>query len=589
MEIKDKLKTLPKKPGCYLMKDKDGKVIYVGKAIILKNRVNSYFRGAHDYKTSKLVSNIRDFDYIVTKSEKEALILEYNLIKEYDPYYNIVFKDDKSYPYILLHDTVEPSVEVIRLKKRSKKLKGRLFGPYPDVGAARNTIDIINKLYPTRKCDPIKKDLCLYYHIGQCLGYCRYDVDANECEKMKKDIISFLSGNTGDLISDLKNRMQEATEKLAFEDAARYRDLISDIRVSTSKQSMEINSRESFDVFNYDVLDGMIAITGLFIRNGLLLGSDKFIDYLVGDNENFVSSYIYHFYQLNIRPKTLYVPEELLPYLEGLEDVKIETASRGNKHQLLKRAKDNSFESLRQNKAVITSKNVYYDSIEKEFRRIFNKEINRIELFDNSHTAGTNTVAAMVVYKHFKPSKKDYRLYKLEEGADDLKSMHEVMYRRYFRVLKDGLERPDLIIVDGGRNQIEVAKEVLSSLGMDILLCGLVKDDTHNTSFLMNEDLERIDIDPESKLFFFLANAQDEVHRFAISYHKKLRSKNTYRSVLDGVEGLGPKYRARLLKKYRTVSSIRSLEIEELKTVLPEKTAIRLYNKLRENNDQESE
>lgn len=582
MNIKDKLLTLPKKPGCYLMKDKTGKVIYVGKAIILKNRVNSYFRGAHDYKTTKLVSNIVDFDFIVTKNEKEALILEYNLIKKYDPYFNIVFKDDKSYPYILVSDDVEPHVEVIRLKKKNKKVNGRLFGPYPNVMAARSTVDLLNKLFPTRKCSTIKKDVCLYYHIGQCLGYCKKEFDVDKCSEVKKNIISFLNGDTSKVIHELKTKMDDASNKMDFESAAKYRDLIDDINKSMVKQSVQIRKHESFDVFNYDVLDGMIAITGLFIRNGILLGTDKYLDYLVGDSENFVSSYIYQYYQINMKPKDLYVPIELKAYLEGIDDINVLTVTKGNKNQLLKRAKDNSFEQLRQNKDIVVSKNKYFEEISNEFKRIFNADINRIELFDNSHTAGTNTVAAMVVYKNFKPSKKDYRLYKLEDGADDLKSMHEVMYRRYFRVLKDNLERPDLIIVDGGIHQIEVAKEVLSSLDMDIRLCGLVKDDKHNTSFLMDRDFNRIEIDPTSNLFFFLANAQDEVHRFAITYHKKVRSKSTYKSLLDGVEGLGPKYRTKLLSKYKTISNIKELSIEELSTVLPSKVATRLYNKLRD-------
>ncbi|MDO4500600.1 MAG: excinuclease ABC subunit UvrC [Erysipelotrichaceae bacterium] len=582
MNIKDKLLTLPTKPGCYLMKDKDGKVIYVGKAIVLKNRVNSYFRGAHDYKTTKLVSNIVDFDYIVTSSEKEALILEYNLIKKYDPYFNIVFKDDKSYPYILVRDSVEPRVEVIRLKKTSRKVKGRLFGPYPDVGAARNTVDLINKLYPTRKCDSLGKDICLYYHIKECLGYCKFEADKKECESVKKDIISFLSGDNSAVLRDLKEKMDECTESLNFERSAYYRDLINDIKVSTAKQSVEIRKKESFDVFNYDVLDGCISLTGLFIRNGILLGSDKMTDYLVGDSENMVSSYIYQYYQINPKPKTVYVPKELLPYLEGLEEIEVSTVSKGNKYQLLKKAKENSHETLRQNKDIVVSKNAYYDSVNEELRRIFNKDIKRIELFDNSHTGGTNTVAGMVVYKNLKPSKKDYRLFKLEEGFDDLKSMREAMYRRYFRVLKDDLERPDLIIVDGGHNQIQVAKEVLESLDMAISFCGLVKDDTHNTSFLMDSDFNHIEIDPSSNLFYFLANAQDEVHRFAITYHKKLRKKAVYKSKLDGVEGLGPKLRVKLLKKYKTVSAICQCSEEELATVLPSKVASRLYNKLRE-------
>ena len=581
INIKDKLKTLPKKPGCYLMKDKDGKVIYVGKAIVLKNRVNSYFVGAHDYKTSKLVSNIKDFDYIVTNNEKEALILEYNLIKQYDPYFNIVFKDDKSYPYILLKNTKEPFLEVIRLKKKNKKINGRLFGPYPDVGAARNTVDLINKLYPTRKCSTLKKDVCLYYHIGQCRGYCKYDIDEAICEQDKKEIISFLNGDTANTLKELRNKMNDATEKLDFENAAVYRDLIEDIKISTSKQSIDIRRKENFDVFNYDVLDGMIAISGLFIRNGVVQGSDKFIDYLVGDNENFVSSYIYQFYQINPVPKNIYVPMELKPYLEGLEETEVNTVTKGNKYQLLKRAKNNAKEALVQNKNIIIKKNEYYESIKEEFKNIFNKDINRIELFDNSHTAGTNTVAAMVVYKDFKPSKKDYRLYKLEEGANDLKSMEEVLYRHLFRVLKDKLERPDLIIVDGGQIQIEVANRVVDSLKMNIDVCGLGKDDKHNTSYLMNNKYEKIDINPSSNLFFFLTNAQDEVHRFAITYHKKLRAKSTYKSLLDDVEGLGPKYCTKLLKEFKTISNIKTKNIDELTKVLPRNVATRLYNKLR--------
>ena len=580
MDIKDKLKTLPTKPGCYLMKDENGMVIYVGKAIVLKNRVNSYFRGAHDYKTTKLVSNIRDFDYIVVNSEKEALILEYNLIKKYDPYYNIVFKDDKSYPYIVLRDGDVPYVEVIRLKKHSRKINGKLFGPYPDVGAARNMVDLINKLYPTRKCQKLGNDLCLYYHIKQCLGYCKKDYDVNECLKTKKDITSFLQGDASNVLRQLKEKMEDASSKLDFESAKTYRDLINDIKVSTSKQVIEIGEKESFDVFNYAVLDGMIAITGLNIRNGILLGSDKMLDYLVGDASNMVSSYIYQYYQINQNVKTLYVPDNLLNYLEGLENINVISVTKGKRKQLLDRALSNCEESLRQNKEVLTSKNAYYESIDNEFKRIFNKDIKRIELFDNSHTAGTNTVGAMVVYKNYRPSKKDYRLYKLEDGADDLKSMKEVMYRRYFRVLKDNLERPDLIIVDGARIQIEAGKEILDSLGLDITLCGLGKDDSHNTSYLMDSNFNKIDLKPNSNIFFFLANMQDEVHRFAITYHKKLRAKSTYKSLLDDVEGLGPKLRLKLLKKYKSISNIKEQSLDELKTVLPSKVADRLYNKL---------
>lgn len=588
--IKEKLLTLPKKPGCYLMKDKEGTIIYVGKAINLYNRVNSYFRGAHDYKTTKLVSSIVDFDYIVTKSEKEALILEYNLIKQYDPYFNIVFKDDKSYPYILLSDSPEPYVSIIRLKK-NQKVKGRLFGPFPDVGAARNTLDILNKLYPTRKCERMQDSLCLYYHIKSCLGYCEIEADKNECENIKNRITGFLKGETAETLKDLKARMNEASENLNFEEALKYRDLINDINNVTSKQDVQINSKEDFDVFSYAVEDGYISITGLFIRNGKLLSSNRFIDYLICDAPNFVSSYIYQYYEINPKPKNLFVDNDILVYLDGaIENLNVNTVSRGKKYQLLKQARLNSEEYLKQNRKIVTRKEDYSRNLEEEFKRIFKSDIKRIELFDNSHTGGVNTVAAMVVYKDFKPSKKDYRLFKLEEGADDLKSMKEVMYRRYFRVLSENLERPDLIIVDGARIQIEAAKEILSSLDLDITLCGLGKDDHHNTAYLMDAELNKIDIDPDSNLFFFLASMQDEVHRFAINYHKKLRQKNMYRSKLDGIEGLGEKSRLKLLRKYKTITNISRQSVEELSTVLPLKVAERLYNSLRENkNDTEPE
>ena len=581
MELKEKLQTLPKKPGVYLHKDKDGTVIYVGKAINLFNRVNSYFRGAHDYKTTKLVSNIVDFDYIVTKSEKEALILEYNLIKENDPKFNVVFKDDKSYPYILLKDAPEPYVEVVRLKKKSR-YKGKLFGPFPDVGAARNMVELIHKLYPTRKCHTLQKELCLYYHMGSCPGYCKYDIPAEESEKVKDDIFAFLNGDNRDIISDLKRKMDKATENLDFENSAYYRDLIYDVKQTNQKQDVQKNNRESFDVFNYYVEDGYIAIVGLFVKKGRLLSSEKYMDFLVGDPENFVTSYIYQFYEINEKPKALYLPKELVSYFTDVYNA--QSVVRGYKYQLLKQAQTNCIEALKQNRKVITSKETYTEDLETEFERIFNKKIRTIELFDNSHTGGVNTVGAMVVYRDFKPSKKDYRLFKLEDSANDLASMKEMLYRRYFRVLSDDLERPDLIIVDGGRIQIDIAKEVLGSLAMNIAIVGLGKDDHHNTSYMMDKDYQIINIEKDSNLFFFLTNMQDEVHRFAITYHKKLRQKSMYRSVLDDVPGLGPKTRVRLLKKYKSIAAIRNLSLEELETVLNKKTALELYNRLRKEN-----
>lgn len=581
MNLKDKLSTLPKRPGCYLMKNKNGTIIYVGKAINLKNRVNSYFKGAHDYKTTKLVSNIVDFDYIVTKSEKEALILEYNLIKEYDPEFNIVFKDDKSYPYILVAEDKIPYVSVVRLKKNSK-YKGKLFGPYPDVLAARNTVDLINKLFKTRKCQNLKKDLCLYYHINLCLGYCRYDVDDKECERIKDSITSFLSGDVKDIVNNLKKEMNDYRDTLNFEKAIECRDMINDIEHIILRQDVDLKNKESFDIFSYDYKDGYIAIVGLFIRDGRLLNSHHFIDYLIGDPQNFVTSYIYQFYNINPHPKKLYVDNDILPFLNEAFDSNVLTATRGHKRELLKKAKLNAMTFLEQNRSIIEKSENFNLDVKEEFKRIFNKDIRRIELFDNSHTAGKNTVAAMVVYEDFKPLKKAYRLYKLENGADDLKSMEEVLYRRYFRLIKDNLDKPDLIIVDGAKNQINVAKRVLSSLQLDITLVGLGKDEHHNTSYLMNDDCDIIEVRKDSNLFFFLTNMQDEVHRFAISYHRKLRSKSSIKSILDDVKGLGDKRKLILRRKYNSIAAMRQASLEELKEILPSDVANNLYNKLHE-------
>lgn len=581
MNLKDKLSTLPKRPGCYLMKDKNGTIIYVGKAINLKNRVNSYFKGAHDYKTTKLVSNIVDFDYIVTKSEKEALILEYNLIKEYDPEFNIVFKDDKSYPYILVAEDKIPYVSVVRLKKNSK-YKGKLFGPYPDVLAARNTVDLINKLFKTRKCQNLKKDLCLYYHINLCLGYCHYDVDDRECERIKDNITSFLSGDVKDIVNNLKKEMNDYRDTLNFEKAIECRDMINDIEHIILRQDVDLKNKESFDIFSYEYKDGYIAIVGLFIRGGRLLNSHHFIDYLIGDPQNFVTSYIYQFYNINPHPKKLYVNSDILPFLNEAFDFNVLTVARGHKRELLKKAKLNATTFLEQNRSIIEKSENFNLDVKEEFKRIFNKDIRRIELFDNSHTAGKNTVAAMVVYEDFKPLKKAYRLYKLEDGADDLKSMEEVLYRRYFRLIKDNLVKPDLIIVDGAKNQINVAKKVLSSLQLDITLVGLGKDEHHNTSYLMNDDCDIIEVRKDSNLFFFLTNMQDEVHRFAISYHRKLRSKSSIKSILDDVKGLGDKRKLILRRKYNSIAAMRQASIEELKEMLPNDVANNLYDKLHE-------
>lgn len=583
-QLKEKLATLTSKSGCYLMKDKDGKVIYVGKAINLKNRVNSYFKGAHDYKTTKLVSNINDFEYIVTSSEKEALILEYNLIKEYDPKYNIIFKDDKSYPYILLSDDKIPYCRVIRISKKTK-YNGKLFGPYPDVGAANNTINLINKLFPTRKCKTLQNDLCLYYHLGQCMGYCKYDIEDNIMQETKYQIEEFLKGNNNEIIKSLKHKMDEAIDELAFEKAGEYRDLINDINyVTSNKQTVQkVNSKESFDVFTYYVEDGYISIVGLFIKDGKLLFKDLHINNLYGDAKDEFISYLYQFYTNHVNPKLLVLDSDIdKSLLEESLNLNIESFTKGFKKDMLDRALENAKVNLNQNKTIIKKDAMYYEIIANEFKKVLGYIPNRIELFDNSHISGESTCSAMVVYENLKPNKKEYRLYKLEDSNDDLKSMHETLYRRYFRVLSDNLKRPDLIIVDGAKNQIRVAKDIVDALNLDIKVVGLGKNDKHNTAYLMDSNYDMIDIDPKSKLFLFLASMQDEVHRFAINYNRKLRTKKAYASKLDGIKGLGDKRRVALLRKYKTISKISSLSIDELKDVLPKSVAINVYNKLHE-------
>ena len=583
-QLKEKLATLTSKSGCYLMKDKDGKVIYVGKAINLKNRVNSYFKGAHDYKTTKLVSNINDFEYIVTSSEKEALILEYNLIKEYDPKYNIIFKDDKSYPYILLSDDKIPYCRVIRISKKTK-YNGKLFGPYPDVGAANNTINLINKLFPTRKCKTLQNDLCLYYHLGQCMGYCKYDIEDNIMQETKYQIEDFLKGNNNEIIKSLKHKMDEAIDELAFEKAGEYRDLINDINyVTSNKQTVQkVNSKESFDVFTYYVEDGYISIVGLFIKDGKLLFKDLHINNLYGDAKDEFISYLYQFYTNHVNPKLLVLDSDIdKSLLEGSLNLNIESFTKGFKKDMLDRALENAKVNLNQNKTIIKKDAMYYEIIANEFKKVLGYIPNRIELFDNSHISGESTCSAMVVYENLKPNKKEYRLYKLEDSNDDLKSMHETLYRRYFRVLSDNLKRPDLIIVDGAKNQIRVAKDIVDALNLDIKVVGLGKNDKHNTAYLMDSNYDMIDIDHKSKLFLFLASMQDEVHRFAINYNRKLRTKKAYASKLDGIKGLGDKRRVALLRKYKTISKISSLSIDELKDVLPKSVAINVYNKLHE-------
>ena len=576
--LKIKLQMLPDNPGCYLMKDIDNNVIYVGKAKNLKKRVNQYFTGVHDYKTTKLVSNIEDFDFILTTSEKEALLLENNLIKKYKPRYNILLTDDKTYPYIKLILNKYPMLKIVRETK--KNAKDKYFGPYPDVTSAKNTIDLLNEIYPLRKCNVLPNKLCLYYHIKQCLGYCIYDIDNKDIEIMINEIISFLNGNTTNIIKQLEKQMNINIDNLEYEKASKQRDMINSINNTIDKQNVDLIKLKNVDIFNYYQDKGYLCIAILLVRNSKLLDKNIILVPLYDDEIDTIISYIQQYYQINTYPNEIILPKIFKnKLLEEIIDCKITYPNYGIKNSLLDITYTNAINYHKHNFNIIYKKQEDNTKLRIEFNNIFNKNIDTIEIFDNSNIQGTNNVSGMVVYKDFKPSKKDYRLYKLNDQIDDLKSMKEVLYRRYYKVLNEGLSKPDLIIVDGGKNHVKVCNDIINDLGLDIIVCGLVKDNKHNTDSLILNDYSIYNIDKKSETFFFLTNIQDEVHRFAINYHKKLRSKTQTKSILDDIDGLGDNRKNKLLKHYKTIKAIKSSNIDDLSKVVPRNVAINIFNK----------
>ncbi len=579
--IKQKLALLPNKPGCYLMKNCDGVIIYVGKAKKLKNRVSSYFRGTHTGKTAKLVSEIVDFEYVVVGSETESFILELNLIKEHDPKYNILLRDDKTYPYIELTNEEVPRLSVVRSLSR-KKHNGRLYGPYPNVTAARNTVNLLNRMYPLRKCRTYPKRPCLYYHIGQCLGYCTHNVDPEKVKNMEQDIIRFLRGDHTLITKRIEDEMRLESEHMNYEKAKELRDLLDYIRITLVKQKVEINDQVDRDCFGYFVEKGYLSIQVFFIRDGKILERhSKIVPYIDEVGEE-LTRYIAKFYEKNILlPKELMVPEivdaELLyEYLK----IPVRIPERGVKKKIVEMANKNAEIALKEEFDLIQRDENRTSVANEELKDLLKlTKLDRIELFDNSHLFGTYSVSGMVVFKDGKPSKNDYRKFKINvDSNDEYGMMREVTYRRYFRVLKDNLEKPDLIIVDGGIGQINIVREVIASLGLPIMVVGLKKNDKHATNALLAFDpIIELPIDRKSNLFYYLERMQDEVHEFTIHYHKQIRSKGTLSSVLDNIEGIGDQRKKILLKKYKTITKLKELSIEELKQDLPEKVADNLY------------
>lgn len=582
--IRNKLSLLPASPGCYLMKNKEGTVIYVGKAKKLKNRVHSYFVGVHNYKTTKLVSEIEDFDYIVTDSEKEALLLEINLIKDYTPQYNIMFMDNTYYPYIQMTNETHPRLRIVR---NAKEKKAKHFGPFPDATAARETFKLLNRLYPLRKCNHIPKKPCLYYSLGQCLAPCIQDVDENIYVDIKKSITKLLNGDIKEKVNELTEKMMKASEELNFEQAKEYRDLISHIRYVTAKQHVQFNDQIDRDILGYYVDHGYLSIQLFFMRHGKLLSRDLNLIPIEDHVQESLQQFMVSFYQNNTLPKEILVPMDMdIDLLSQIIECKILKPQKGNKASLVQMAIENAKESL-EKKFQLMEKNeaATLGAIQQLGELLHMKTPHIIELFDNSNIQGAYAVAGMVCFKDGIPSKKDYRKFKIKtvDGPDDYGSMREVIYRRYYRVLMENLTPPDMIIVDGGLGQIHAAKEVIDSLAMNIPVYGLAKDDKHSTAMLLDQDGQPIPIHPKSELFFLLTRMQDEVHRYAISFHKNVRSKSLFASTLDDIEGIGPKRKQQLLHHFKSVKRMREATIEELQEVLPEKVARELFQSLHTN------
>ncbi len=573
--IKKKLSLVPNLPGCYLMKNRDGVIIYVGKAKKLKNRLSSYFRGTHFGKTAKLVSEIVDFDYVVVSSETESFILELNLIKEHDPKYNILLRDDKSYPYIELTNEKVPRLLVVRNINRKRKNVTRLYGPYPNVSAARQTVNLLNRMYPLRKCKTYNKKPCLYYHIGQCLGYCTNKVDPVLIKEMEAEIIEFLRGNHTLITKRIETEMFEASSKLNFEKAKELKELLDYINITLVRQEVEVRDNVDRDVFGYAIMKGYLSIECFFIRGGKIVEKHSKIIPMIDEVEEELTRYIGKFYEKDVLlPKEILVPNIVdTNLLSDFLKVKVIAPIKGVKKNIVDMANNNALITIENEFTLITRDEERTVKANDELREILSMDkLDRIEIFDNSNLFGSFNVSGMVVFIDGKPSKNDYRKFKITlDKNDDYGTMKEVIYRRYFRVLRDKLVRPDLIIVDGGIGQMHIAREVLSSLGMNIPVIGLKKDNKHATNALLTGDpIFEIPIDKQSNLFHYLERMQDEVHNFTINYHKQIRSKGRLESVLDNVSGIGEVRKKELLKKYHTINKIISAPDSELKEIIPE-------------------
>ena len=578
--------TTPHKPGCYLMKDKNGCVIYVGKSKNLKNRLSSYFKQSHTGKTKMLVRDIVTFEYILTSSEVESLLLELNLIKKYTPKYNILYKDDKTYPYIELTNDKIPRLLIVRNPNMKRGKDRKLFGPYPNVTAAKRVVEILNRLYPLRKCKNMGKKECLYYHIGECLGYCVNNVDNLEIDKMREEIISFFNGNSDIVISKLEKKMYDSSAKLQFEKAIEYKEILDYIKITLEKQKVELDDNYDRDVIGYYMEDNYLSVNILFIRGGKLLDKKSNIFPMIDTLEEEVNSYISNFYDKH----TTKVKEVLVPDIVNSEIMKDTfelnyfTPIKGTKKKILDLAMENAKNYYNEQITMLKKDDEKLNDALIELSNLLGiDKCNHIEIFDNAHIFGSFNVSGMVVFIDGKKNTNLYRKFKItNDKNDDYGTMREVIYRRYFRVLKDNLERPDLIIVDGGEGQVNVAREVIYELGMNIPVAGLKKDDKHSTSVLVGGyPLREIEVKKDSYLFLLLTRMQDEVHRYTITYHRDIRSKGALSSILDNIDGIGEVRKKNILKKYKTITKMKEASIDELSELMPLNVAKDFYSYLK--------
>ena len=584
--FKDKLSLIPHLPGSYQMKNSDGVIIYVGKAKDLKKRVNSYFNRPQTGKTAKMVSEIADFSYIVAGSELEAFLLEFNLIKQYDPKYNILLKDDKSYPYIEYISKPYPKLQVSRYLNIKKKDKKMLFGPYPNAYAARKIVSLINRLYPLKKCDTMPKKVCLYYHIGECLGYCERHVDEKKLQVMENEILSFLRGNADVLKNKILEKINMYSEQLNFEMALELKKELNYISIVLDKQKMELHDYVNRDIIGYYFNKGYLSIQILFLRNGRMVGGHTDIFPVVSTLEDELDTYIMNFYSRHEVPKEILCVKEVnTEILSEITSSSFLIPIKGKKKKLVDMASENAKINLENELEIIVRDEEKTEKANDELRDILGlKKLDRIDLFDNSNLFGSFTVSCMVVFKNGRPAKKEYRKYKISlDKNDDYHTMQEVIYRRYYRALVDKTELPDLIIVDGGINQMNACMEILNSLNLSIRVCGLRKNDKHRTNDLIDSvGYKTVEIDKSSPVFHYLTRMQDEVHRYTISYHRTIRSKGAISSVLDNIEGIGAKRKKELIKAFGSITKLENASIEELSQIIPEATAIRLQEYLKE-------